>query len=513
MYRQLSPFTSFISLKTIVVSLAVITMLFLLFGCNGGGGDGNGSKDDIPDINIEPVETYPLADPSKKSNLYRVEVFKDNTWIDANTYQYARKSITTVWHFDGYPTVHWTTIGIAENIQLKVKVTRLNRPLNNDPFWSVELLPSRYNKMPLWDRDVIEFTIEQNQKVYVRTNDQDYDVLFINATPPRLPIPKTSIKYFGPGIHNIGVNYKLECQNVYLDGGSWIVGSLNIEKIMSNGPIHIMGPGVLSGEYALWEDVAVLPWDSSYAYDMIHTGIDPPFAVDYIKIEGITIVGSPFFNLQLSNHYERKFIDNVHIISPWTHNTDAFAVGTGGTITNSFAFNADDTIHAEYLWAHDMSVSDCVFAGPWSFLIGYGYLENGSQYQASISNIDLILQERFKTFHAEIDARNSNYITENQAYENINIDGDVNQLIYLAIEDTNWGASNPAQGNIRDILFDNIVVYGEQKERSVIKGIDANNRIDSIHFRNLIIDGTPVTNSNYTQYFEIDPATTSVIFD
>ena len=35
-----------------------------------------------------PIETYPSADPSKTSELYRVEVLVDDVWVDTNAYQY-----------------------------------------------------------------------------------------------------------------------------------------------------------------------------------------------------------------------------------------------------------------------------------------------------------------------------------------------------------------------------------------------------------------------------------------
>ena len=462
---------------------------------------------------VQPIETYPSASTSKESDLYRVEVYKNGTWVDTHAYQYTRQSKDYRWYYNDHPWVHWTTIGVPKDFQANVRVTRLNRVFNNEPFVSVEILPSRYNITSQWDRSTIEFTIKQNEKVYVRTNDQDFDILFIFANPPKPPVPPGA-KYFGPGIHNVGVDYRLQPSehDVYLDGGVWVVGSINISDATED--IHLMGPGTLSGEFEFWENIKDLPWPDTFPYMMIHTDYTHPFSHSFdLIVEGITIVASPFYNLCPMFLNGSKYIDNLHIISPWTYNTDGLHLGTKGQTSNTFVFNNDDTIMPEYIYNGDMTVSNCVLAGRNPFLIGYGYFLTSDPYRATVSNCDLILQNRYVPFHAEIDGESSDIIVDNQFYENINIDGDVSQLMRLAIEDTSWGSPNPAQGNIRDIFFRNIRVKGRQLYKSVIKGKDAKNRIDNIHFTNLFIDGTKVTNDNCTQYFDIDWDTASVFFE
>lgn len=273
-----------------------------------------------------------------------------------------------------------------------------------------------------------------------------------------------------------------------------------------------MGPGTLSGEFEIWENVNVLDFDDSNPYMMIHTefgGVCPTFDV---RIEGITIIASPFFNVHLGCLNGAKHIDNLHIISPWTVNTDGLAIGNKVNAKNTFIFNNDDTIHAEYINDGNITVSDSVFAGRNSFLIGYGYFPSGTPYLATVSKIDLILQEDNEAFHGQVDGSGSDIIVDRQNYEDITIDGDVGRLVYLTIEDTPWGNPGSAQGNVRDISFTNIILKGSQLVRSVIRGKDAANRVDNIQFTNLVIDGTVVTEANKDQYFDIDEATADVSF-
>jgi hypothetical protein len=99
-------------------------------------------------VSSELLETYPSADLSRQSELYRVEVEQAGVWVDTHAYQYSRQSRDPSWHTDLFPWVHWTTVGVAQGIQVNVRVTRLNRVSGSAPFNSVELLPSRYNKSP-----------------------------------------------------------------------------------------------------------------------------------------------------------------------------------------------------------------------------------------------------------------------------------------------------------------------------------------------------------------------------
>jgi hypothetical protein len=460
-------------------------------------------------VSSDAIETYPSGDLVRASELYRVEVEIGGMWVDTNAYQYSRPSLDPSWHQNLSPWVHWTTIGVAAGVPVKVRVTRLNRPSGSDSFVSVELLPSRYNKAPVWDSDTVTFSIEQNQKVYVRTNDQDFDTLFVNAAPLKPPIP-IGAKYFGPGIHNIGFDYALlpPEQDVYLDGGAWVIGSLHTTDV--TGDMRIMGPGVLSGEFELWENINSLPGITHYM--LIHNAEGGSSPTDNMSISGITMVGSPFWNVDIGNLNGAKYVDNVHILSPWTGNTDGFKLGGNGHITHTFVFNNDDTIDPQGITDGDFTVSNCVFAGRKSLSIGGSRIGSADPFHATISNVDLILQDSRAAFHGDVDGDGPDVLIDNQTYENITVDGDVRAAFYLAIEES---PDDPGfvEGNVRNFTFTNVTIKGQQSQRSTIMGKDANNRIDNIVFNNFSIGGTVVTNANRDQFFNIDDATVSVDFN
>ena len=458
-------------------------------------------------VTAEFAETYGLAGSARHSELFRVEIEVGGVWVDTNAYQHSRQSKDWVWHYEAYPTVHWATIGMAPGDSVNVRVTRLNRPSGSNPFSTVELLPSRYGKLPSWDANTITFSIEQNEKVYVRANDQDLDTLFVSAVPLKPPVPEGAL-YFGPGEHIIGMDYALQPsdQTIYLDAGAWVIGTFHTNAV--GGDLRIMGPGVLSGEFEMWENLHILPIGDTIPYMMIHTGYDDETCPIFdVQIEGITIVASPFWNINFHCLDGSKTIDNINILSPWTYNTDGFNIGTKGNITNVLVFNNDDTIQSEYIFDGGIAASNSVLAGRNPFLIGYGYFGDSDPHEAVVSDVDVLLQHPYISFHGEIDGSGPDIIIDNQRYQNIRIDGDVDQLIYLAIEDTSWGDPGPAQGNVQDILFENITVTGIQRQKSVIRGKDQSNRIDNIRFVNLRIGGTLVTEANKDQYFDITEAT------
>jgi len=100
-----------------------------------------------------------------------------------------------------------------------------------------------------------------------------------------------------------------------------------------------------------------------------------------------------------------------------------------------------------------------------------------------------------------------------QIYESVRIDGNVGRLLYLSIDDTWWSDPGPAQGNFRDITFNDITITRSQQARSVIQDVDGNTRIDNIVLNNLSINGTVVTEANRDQIFEIDDTTVTVEFN
>lgn len=500
-------------------------------------------------LTLQPLgEVYP-APTGRESDLWEVEVQIDGTWRDAGAMQYARMSQDPNYHGQGYahvddtgptgggsPRVHWATVGVADDAVLPVRIRRLGGGLT-----SAEVLPTRFGVVPDVDLGASEitFSIRQGDKLYIATNDQDFDTLFLFANPAEeLPEPASHVYTFDPGEQTIGVDWSPPpgVDTVVIPGGAWVIGSIDV-TVSPSATVRVLGNGVLSGEFDTYENVKFYDNDPArprpYAekIDSILVHTDHQVTVSHaIEVEGITVLASPFYAFLLGSSATKTF-SHVSMLAPWTYNTDAFNAKSNTTVTDCFVYNNDDTVHAEYVLDGPIATYGNVLAGRNAFLVGYGYFRGNKQYEAVMEDLELILQENRVPFRARLDARPNatpgsfdpavDVVVENQVYRDILIHGDVDRLFYLGIEHTPWGyggsdTSGPVYGNVRDLVFENIEVRGVQQRRSVIFGVDADNQMGTVDepivIRDLVIDGDPVTEANKDTYFDIGPFAT-VVFE
>jgi hypothetical protein len=501
------------------------------------------------------VEVYsptPGLPPFHVSQLYTIEVEgSPGVWHASQVYAHTRKSVVDGYWANVYPWVHWTTIGIEQ--ETKVRVTRLPGWWASGPISSVSIEPKRYGIVPSWTPggNTIEFTVRKNQSVFVDVNGTSINTLFLFAKPPKprlpelevltsapqtLPAPPVylpsasapTIIYFPPGMHWLGLDYQLPSttRTVYLDGGSWVQGTINVSHV--NGPLEIVGPGVLSGEAWTWENTKNLPYDQAFPYFLITTRYNSSF-VQPLTVKGPTFLVSPLFNFggQFLNGKNR--IEDLSIISPWTWNTDGIGLfGSPTTISNCFVFNGDNSLFGEankFYGAYE--VSDCVLAGRSPINVGYGYSTSSAVWDTRMTGIDVILkdaQQPGAPFEGVFFA-NPNMRVERQYYSGIRVNGDVIRLFDLAMEHPTWVTPSqyPLGGRVLKLHFENISYTGPTyptitpgvptptvpaNRKCRIVSLDSQNYIEVV-FTNLTINGTKVTNANASTYFSISP--TSVV--
>ncbi|HEY5137819.1 MAG TPA: carbohydrate binding domain-containing protein, partial [Methylococcales bacterium] len=462
------------------------------------------------------IEIYPgPGGNAYTSSQYKVEVCKDGQWVDSYTYMYSRKSVCDNYFKDQYPTISWTTLGLSGEALVRVK--KLTGAIS-----TAAVLPLSYGNINWYDSNSVYLYVKPNQKIGVKINNDLFHTMHIFANPLKPAVPSGAL-YFGPGVHDIGFDYALSpSQNaVYLDGGAWVKGTLNIINAKN---VKIVGPGILSGENWKWEEVSTHPFKTQIRYTLIHavdSGPDTTLNTP-VQISGITMVASPMYNFFLPNQSSLS-IDNVQIISRWTHNTDSFGVfGNPATISNSFCLTNDNAIFPEFIKHGNYTVTDCVISARAVCNVGYGYFKNLTTW-GKLKNIDVIYPEFVSllfgnpTYHsaifdAIIDGPNSTMVVKNQVHENIVMSDTIDQLVAFKIEDTDWGAAGPAQGNIQNIHFKNVEVLGTQRFKSVMRGKDSSNRIDNITFTNVKMNGEYLDAYNYSNYFVIGPYASNIFF-
>ncbi|MEK7552316.1 MAG: hypothetical protein AAB534_02780 [Patescibacteria group bacterium] len=456
------------------------------------------------------VEVYPGPSTNTYlSNLYTVEVLDGSTWIPSYVYKFGRTSRTS-WHRNSTPTVNFTTFGTTRSV--RVRVSTLGGSVN-----SVQVSPESKNIPVELSNGQAILTLNQNNKVWITINGNDANPLFVFADPPKPTIP-AGARYFGPGIQDISPateNHYQATNNetIYLDGGAIVRGNIDVRG-KSN--VRIMGPGILSGDLWTAEFVQGLhPWPAPMNYTMV---IGNWGQVNVSSIRGITIVNSPSYNIGAG-------VDNVYgvkLLSPWYWSTDGFNGGVSN-VDQSFAFVGDNVFFPMYAGLHnnDVTVTNS-FAGTTNnavFVGGYWGNSSNNTHTSFINNIDIktydagLLPSGAKVpgvFQVWVDSADSTRGHSNQTYQNIRIEGSLNmslaQIKNFVHPWTNVGQQviDPPLGNSYNLVFRNITLEGTQRERSEIKGHNANNGFHNVILENIRINGTEITQSNLSDYFDVN---------
>lgn len=411
------------------------------------------------------VEVYPGPGvDTYKSNLYRVEVFDGTNWVPAYVYHYSRKSFTH-WHSLDSPTVSFTTFGTTGPVN--VRVSKLGGAITD-----VNVYPtSKEIKGKLAGGQAIG-TLNPNDKLWLIINGDDANPLFVFADAPKPCVPPGAT-YFGPGIREIAPatnnHYKASTSEViYLDGGAWVRGNIDVTGTRN---VRIMGPGVLSGDLWIAENVQSLPSNQFSSYAMVTGDF---YGGDGASVSGITIVDSPGYAFYggATNVY------GVKVLSPWFYGTDAF-LGVSH-IDHIFCFNGDEVFTPQWAGVQGdnatitssfvATANNTVFAG------GYWGFEAFSGYGALADDIDVLTYNNDDwgppltagVFQIWVDNSDSTKGYARQTYQNIRVDNINLSVPLLSVKNVvyPWGgqyAVNPPLGNSSNLVFKNVSATPNQK--------------------------------------------------
>lgn len=443
------------------------------------------------------VEVYPgpAGDDTHKSVRYTVEVSDGKAWRNSHTYGHEQKALLHGWHEGKMASVNFTTFGTSDAVS--VRITNLGGPITD-----LQISPKSKRIVPVIDGNQATFPAKTNHKLWIIVNGDDANPLFIFADAPKPPVPKGAT-YFGPGVRTIEKFKAVSHQVIYLDGGAWVRGNIDVHGTTG---VKIMGPGILSGD--LWDADAIqgLQFDETMTYAMI-TG---DWQGNDASVEGITILDSPTFNFW--SGATRAY--GVKLLSPWHWSTDGFQAVA--EIDQVFAFVGDNVFTTMYAGAQgrDMSITNS-FAGTANnavFVGGFWGNDPGNAYSSLADNIDIrtyaddpLMPEIVQIW---VDNDNSALGFHNQTYANIRIEGnlkqrmlDVKNMVYPWPGQRSY---DPPLGNSSNIVFKNISLEGTQPARSQILGLDAHNGFRNVTFENLTMAGTPVTSENFREYFDVN---------
>jgi hypothetical protein len=411
----------------------------------------------------------------------------------------------------------------------------------------VEIQPKAYNIQPnFFDGRVCRFKIKPrtSEPVYVNVNFESTDnqisngsggfdvrngmMIFADKSETNAPqlgstgvvqysttanISNADIVYFAPGDYNLKDRFtdgvlrlSKNNQKVYIAGGAFVRGAIHGNN---KDFCWIYGRGIITGENMVWHEIR----NTSGVKDAFLNFMGS----DDCRFEGFTILNPTHHTLPSS---KRNTYKNIKLIG-WASNQDGLRPSEGSLVEEVFIKTHDDYDYSRDPHEFRNSVIWPMQNGSFGQL---GWNDLGTGF-AKYTNIYFINAE-----WRDINKRNTGIMGSvlnqgialtNNSMENIYAENNTLNLVSFIMEydaTVPFDANKP--GEVKDFTFKNIVFEkpfispNGVANKNIIRGFQHQGKTAmwrNINFTNLVLGNTIVTQSNYQNYFTIDPATTSNI--
>jgi hypothetical protein len=301
-------------------------------------------------------------------------------------------------------------------------------------------------------------------------------------------------------------------QRLYLAGGSFVEGLVETGSADFVGQ-RLYGRGILSGRQYLWHRH---PDHRGPSYrQIVNLG-------NSSKVEGVTIMESPCHGIVGGT----CDITNVKLLG-WHCNNDAVRVAKGSEISHSFFRAVDDHFYNFAVRVHHV----VLWAGHNGAILTYGWGGNEKTYNSGASileDIDIIHPEwtalgdnnGLVAAQVGLDYRPFGYGGQTTTtLRNIRIEGTIPGILNLKPFSSRERIVAPRiardrTGYLGDLVLENVTVehqfgrgrlLGEEGAATDGSGVF---RVRNVTFRNVQIGGVRVTETNRSEFFDIDSKTT-----
>lgn len=370
-----------------------------------------------------------------------------------------------------------------------------------DPVLSAEVSPVSAGVKAEVKEGHVMFTLSKPGQYTVQFNGSANKAMHIFANPLETEIPDKNdpnVIFIEPGDWEIENLVLKDNQTLYLSGGAILRSSVVADNARN---VTIRGRGMIDGsQHESWVsqgEYARVPIDFRNSQN--------------IKVEGIIIHNSNAwcFNSFQSDSAE---ISNVKIISA-RPNGDGFTFQSclNFNVRDCFVRSWDDSLVVKNYGTNSDNITfDSVQI--WTDLaqsceIGYE-TNKGKRNNSTITNITFKNITVLYNFHKPVlSIHNSDdALVRNITYSNIIVEnalmgrgdaGDNNQLIDFNIAPSGW-SSTANRGRIQDVLVENLTVLKTDAgviPPSRIYGYDEEHTIENVTIKNVVINGTEVTNT------------------
>ncbi|HBC89226.1 MAG TPA: hypothetical protein DCZ94_19980 [Lentisphaeria bacterium] len=381
---------------------------------------------------------------------------------------------------------------------VKIKVLSLNK---TD---SVKILPASFGiKHELKDGSC-EFFLSKPANLTIEINGSYERALHLFANPIEKDAPNPDdpdVIYFGPGIHEITTLSPKSNQTVYISGGAilrlkilegekpvqgknWKGNKVYKTFMETRGVqnVKVRGRGII--------DMGFLPWHARTAM-WFEKSKD-------VLVEGIIILDAPAWVVAMHNS-TNVTVRNIKQICQ-RENSDGIDICNSQDVLveDCFLRNNDDEICVKTttaspdLESKNIIVRNCVIWNERARGLGITSETRANIVDVTFQDCDIIhdFSNGYDCSSLAILVSDSGSMS-NIRFENIRIEDIKNTLINCWIGADMWGKDNK-RGNIKGVVFKDIIVTGGKFPVSKITGFDENHLVEDMTIDNLNIQGKKI---------------------
>ncbi|MGI6402359.1 MAG: glycosyl hydrolase family 28 protein [Thermoguttaceae bacterium] len=311
--------------------------------------------------------------------------------------------------------------------------------------------------------------------------------------PANLDAP--NLRYFGPGVHNVGAINVESGDEIFVDAGAVVYGGIHGNGVEN---VKISGPGILDGA----------PFERGKLGGIFNFN-----ECENVSIDGIVQRDTDVWATTL-RHCKNVYIANTKLIGFWRYNADGIDVCNSEDVLveNSFLRTFDDALVVKGLGRSTQPVKDLVFRKNTIWCDWGRAMELGAETSApEFTNICFEDSDIIRNTHIAMDIQHGDRAKiSNVTFQNIRVefddkiptpvyqhsdeqiydpDADPNfcpSLAVIVIRRTGY-SSDDENGTVRNVLFKDIKIFGTRLPPISLDGLNAECDVQGVTFENITI--------------------------
>ena len=346
--------------------------------------------------------------------------------------------------------------------------------------------PKHAGIVGVFDGECLTVTLDHPQKLCIEFDGDLFHnlFLFIGTPETELPAPDAvGVRYFGPGVHDVGKIELSSGETLYLHGDAVVYGHI----FAQGDDIRILGRGVLTGEHL------------NHDCDKHREQLLRATGCHHLTIDGVILLDSPAWTVCAAHCSHLTITDMKQIC--YNPNSDGFDICSceDVLIRDCMVRNFDDNISIKSFGGDNRNITmeDCILFGDCAhnMLVGPESKREAENHFCHICfrNIDVLEHKEFSEFFMGVMAI---FCADNASFYDIEwSDIRVERMAYGRLFDFNYvDAYAETYGkSVRDIRMKNITCDAPMIFRSRINGMDETHTMEDILIENVTVGGRPIT--------------------